>query len=99
MSWFKDAPKSKSALTPMFRQLPLATRTEAPFQEGTASQHAGRLQRWIRQLHERKGYHKTLIATANKHGRMLSAMLAKERYDAHAWQRHPMHPLSLPAIS
>jgi hypothetical protein len=50
--------------------------------------HANRLQRWITQLHERKGYHKTLIAIANKHARMLWAMLAKnERYDADAWQR------------
>jgi transposase len=57
--------------------------------------HASRLQRWIRQLHERKGYHKTLIAIANKHARMLWAMLAKnERYDADAWQRHPLHPSS-----
>src|SRR6185437_10385017 len=60
--------------------------------------HASRLQRWIRQLHERKGYHKTLIAIANKHARMLWAMLAKdERYDADAWQRHPLHP-PLPAV-
>jgi hypothetical protein len=41
------------------------------------------------------GYYKTLIAIANKHARMLWAMLAKnERYDADVWQRHPMHPLS-----
>jgi transposase len=60
--------------------------------------HASRLQRWIRQLHERKGYHKTLIAIANKHARMLWAMLAKdERYDADAWQRHPLHPPLPPA--
>ena len=44
----------------------------------------------------RKGYHKTLIAIANKHARILWAMLAKdERYDAAAWQRHPMHELLL----
>jgi len=42
-------------------------------------------------LHDRKGYHKTLVAIANKHARMLWAMLVKdERYDASAWQRHPM---------
>jgi transposase len=47
--------------------------------------HASRLQRWIRQLHDRKCYHKTLIAIANKHARMLWAMLAKnEHYDADA---------------
>jgi transposase len=58
-----------------------------------------RLQRWIRQLHERKGYYKTLIAIANKHARMLWAMLAKgERYDVDAWQRHPMNP-PLPPVS
>ncbi|MGY6163853.1 IS110 family RNA-guided transposase [Paraburkholderia strydomiana] len=60
--------------------------------------HASRLQRWIRQLHERKGYHKTLIAIANKHARMLWAMLAKnEHYDADAWQRHPMYAPLAPA--
>jgi transposase len=51
---------------------------------------ASRLQQWIRALHERKGYFKTVIAIANKNARMLWAMLAKdERYDASAWQRHP----------
>jgi len=53
---------------------------------------ASRLQRWIIELYGRKGYSKTLIAIANKHARILWAMLAKdERYDAAAWQRHPMH--------
>ena len=53
---------------------------------------ASRLQRWIIELYGRKGYYKTLIAIANKHARILCAMLAKgERYDASAWQRHPMH--------
>jgi transposase len=53
---------------------------------------ASRLQRWIIELYGRKGYHKTLIAIANKHARILWAMLAKgERYDASAWQRHPMN--------
>lgn len=62
--------------------------------------HASRLQRSIRQLHERKGYHKTLIAIANKHARMLWAMLAKnERYDVDAWQRHPVHPPLPPATA
>lgn len=52
---------------------------------------ANRLQRWIIDLHGRKGYHKTLVAIANKHARMLWAMLVKdERYDAFAWQRHPI---------
>ena len=53
---------------------------------------ANRLQSWIIELYARKGYYKTLIAIANKHARMLWAMLAKdERYDAAAWQRHPTH--------
>ena len=53
---------------------------------------ANRLQRWIIALYARKGYHKTLIAIANKHARMLWAMLAKDQhYDAWAWQRHPMN--------
>ena len=51
-----------------------------------------RLQRWIIALYARKGYYKTLIAIANKHARILWAMLANdERYDAAAWQRHPMY--------
>jgi transposase len=49
---------------------------------------ANRLQRWIVDVYARVGYHKTLVAIANKHARMVWAMLAKdERYDAHAWQR------------
>src|SRR5215471_1123637 len=52
---------------------------------------ASRLQRWIIELYGRKGYHKTLIAIANKHARILWAMLAKDsHYDASAWQRHPL---------
>jgi transposase len=55
-----------------------------------------RLQLWIVELYGRKGYYKTLIAIANKHARILWAMLAKdERYDACAWQRHPMNQPSL----
>jgi transposase len=62
--------------------------------------HVSRLQRWITQIYERKGDHKTLIAIVNKHARMLWAMLAKsERYDADAWQRHPMHPPLPPATA
>jgi transposase len=53
---------------------------------------ASRLQRWIIELYGRKGYYKTLIAIANKHARILWAMLAKdEHYDASAWQRHPIN--------
>ena len=49
---------------------------------------ANRLQRWIVDVYARVGYHKTLVAIANKHARMVWAMLAKdESYDAHAWQR------------
>lgn len=41
-----------------------------------------RLQRWIIEVYGRVGYHKTLIAIANKHARMLWAMQAKdEAYD------------------
>ena len=40
-------------------------------------------------LHSRVGYHKTLVAIANKHTRMIWAILAKgERYDPNAWQRY-----------
>jgi transposase len=48
-----------------------------------------RLGRWIVDLFHRKGYHKTLVAIANKHARMLWAMLAHdEPYDPLAWQRY-----------
>lgn len=53
-------------------------------------QRASRLQAWIAALYARKGYHVTLVAIANKHARLLWAMLARgEHYDPHAWQRHP----------
>jgi transposase len=49
---------------------------------------ASRLQQWIVQLHARAGYHKTLIAIANKNARMLWALLAREEtYNPDAWQR------------
>lgn len=51
---------------------------------------ANRLQRWISELHARAGYHKTLIAIANKNARMLWAMLAKgESYNPDAWKAYP----------
>ena len=60
---------------------------------------ASRLQRWIIEFYGRRGYHKTLVAIANKHARIVWAILAKdERYDASAWQRHPMAQ-ALPAAS
>ena len=50
-----------------------------------------RLQAWIVATHDRVGYHKTLVAIANKHARMLWAILAHgEAYDPNAWQRHPL---------
>lgn len=49
---------------------------------------ATRLQRWIVDVYGRVGYHKTLVAIANKHARMIWAMLAREEgYDPNAWQR------------
>jgi transposase len=48
-----------------------------------------RLQQWIVALHGRAGYHKTLVAIANKHLRVIWAILAKgEDYDPNAWQRY-----------
>jgi transposase len=48
-----------------------------------------RLELWIVALHGRVGYHKTLVAIANKHLRMIWAILAKgEDYDPRAWQRY-----------
>ncbi len=47
-----------------------------------------RLQRWMVDLRRRIGWHKTLVAIANKHARQLWAMLAKgEAYDPEAWRR------------
>jgi transposase len=48
-----------------------------------------RLEHWILALHDRVGYHKTLVAIANKYLRILWAILArKEDFDTHAWLRH-----------
>jgi transposase len=48
-----------------------------------------RLEQWIVALHGRIGYHKTLVAIANKHLRILWAILAHgESYDPNAWRRH-----------
>jgi transposase len=48
-----------------------------------------RLEQWIVALHGRVGYHKTLVAIANKHVRMIWAILAKgENYDPNAWRRY-----------
>ncbi|RPI30201.1 MAG: IS110 family transposase [Hyphomicrobiaceae bacterium] len=49
-----------------------------------------RLEHWIVALHDRAGYHKTLVAIANKHLRTVWAILAhNENYDPNAWRRHP----------
>ena len=48
-----------------------------------------RLEQWIVAVHGRTGYHKTLVAIANKHLRILWAILTKgEDYDPNAWLRH-----------
>ena len=48
-----------------------------------------RLEQWIVDLHGRVGYHKTLVAIANKHLRILWAILTKgEDYDPNAWLRY-----------
>ena len=48
----------------------------------TAHRRDDRLSRWIVQLQARVGYSKTLVAVANKHARILWAVLAKgERFD------------------
>jgi len=47
-----------------------------------------RLEQWIFELHGRVGYHKTLVAIANKHVRIIWAILAHgESYDPNAWRR------------
>jgi transposase len=48
-----------------------------------------RLEQWIVALRGRAGYHKTVVAIANKHLRMIWAILAKgEAYDLNAWRRY-----------
>ena len=48
-----------------------------------------RMQQWILKLYGRVGYHKTLVAIANKHARQVWAMLAKgEEYDQKAWEKY-----------
>ena len=48
----------------------------------TEHQRNDRLSRWIVQLKARMGFYKTLVAVANKHARILWAVLAKgERFD------------------
>ena len=48
-----------------------------------------RMQQWIIRLYGRVGYHKTLVAIANKHARQLWALLAKEEtYNLDAWQQY-----------
>jgi transposase len=50
---------------------------------------ASRLQLWARELHARAGYHKTLVAIANKNARVLWALLAKdETYNPEAWKTY-----------
>jgi hypothetical protein len=58
----------------------------------TAHRRDDRLSRWIVQLHARIGYYKTLVAVANKHARILWAVLARdERFDpSHAPARNAM---------
>lgn len=54
----------------------------------TAPDTLTRLQQWIVSLHKRAGYHKALVAMANKHARQLWAVLAKgERYNPDAWRQ------------
>jgi transposase len=54
----------------------------------TAPDKLTRLQQWIVRLNARVGYHKTLVAIANKHARQLWAVLAKgEAYNSEAWRQ------------
>lgn len=48
-----------------------------------------RIQQWMLALVARVGYHKTPVAIANKHARMIWAILAKgEDFNINAWQRY-----------
>jgi hypothetical protein len=51
-----------------------------------------------RRFHGRVGYHKTLVAIADKHPRILRAILAHgESYDPNAWRRHALQRASVHA--
>jgi len=48
-----------------------------------------RIQQWMIGLAARVGYHKTLVAIANKHARMIWSILAKgEEFNIDAWQQY-----------
>jgi transposase len=52
---------------------------------------ASRQERWACELHERAGYHKALIAIANKNARVLWALLARDsHYNPEAWRNHAL---------
>lgn len=52
-----------------------------------APERSSRLQQWARDLNGRAGYHKTLVAIANKNARVLWALLAREEhYNPEAWK-------------
>jgi transposase len=54
-----------------------------------APEKRNRLECWIVDLRSRMGYYKALVAIANKHARMMWAILARgERYDPEAWQQY-----------
>jgi transposase len=54
-----------------------------------APEKRARLQRWMIEAHQRLGYHKALVAIANKNARMIWAILAKgAAYDPNAWHQH-----------
>lgn len=54
-----------------------------------APENATRLQRWATDLHARAGYHKTLVAIANKNARVLWALLAREEgYNPEVWRNY-----------
>ena len=56
----------------------------------TAPEKATHLQRWMAALYLRKGYHKTLVAIANQHARILWALLVRDQhFDPNPWQPNP----------
>jgi len=59
-----------------------------------APEKRARLQRWMVEARQRLGYHKAVVAIANKNVRMIWAILAKgEAYDPNAWERHAVQPM------
>lgn len=84
-----DSARSPNAATYLRGLLTQGARSTLQAALTRTAEKRSRLEHWIVALHARVGYHKTLVAIANKHARIIWAILAKgEHYDPDAWQRY-----------